>query len=241
MGRLICSGVALLLATMPLAAQGTVRDAPALQWWEGAAALGGLVALSTLDQPIQRYTQSHRGTGGDALAGDLRHMGQVEVFATIPAGMAIVGLAVHRPALERGALRVASSLALAAAITTAGKVSLGRLRPSSERDADDFKPFSGHDSFPSGHTTMAFALATSLANEIRRPWATAGLLALAAGTGWSRVYENQHWLSDVAAGAMVGITAAQLVDGEWRMFHVRPPTVMVGVEGAVLGWRIPVP
>ena len=238
MGRLICSGVALLLTITRLAAQAPERDAPALRWWEGAAALGGLVALSTLDQPVQRYMQSHRGAAGARLAGDLRHMGQVEVFGTIPAGMAIVGFAAHRPGLEHGALRVASSLVLAAAVTTAGKIAVGRLRPSSERDADDFKPFSGHDSFPSGHTTMAFALATSLSNEIRRPWATAGLLTLAAGTGWSRLYDNQHWLSDVAAGAAVGITSAQLIDGKWRIFHVRPPTVLVGMEGPVLGWRV---
>lgn len=241
MGRRICSGVALLFAVTRLAAQDPSRDAHSVQWWEGAAALGGIAALSLLDQPAQRYTVKHRGADGDALAADLRHMGQVEVFGSIPAAMALTGLAAHRPALMRSSLRVASSLVLAASITTAAKVSLGRLRPSAERDADDFKLFSGHDSFPSGHTTMAFALAVSLANEIHRPWATAGLLTLAAGTGWSRIYVNQHWLSDVAAGAAVGTTAAQLIDGKWRIFHVRAPIVLVGEEGPGLGWRVSVP
>jgi len=235
------AALGVLVASTPTVAQSPPRDPPALQWWEGAVALGGILAISTLDQPVERWVQSHRSAGADALAGDLRHMGQVEVFGTVPVGMAVVGLAAHRPGLVHGSLRVASSLVLAAAISEAGKMSLGRLRPSAERDADDFKPFSGNDAFPSGHTTMAFALATSLANEIHRPWATAGLLTLAAGTGWSRLDANQHWLSDVVAGAAVGFTSAQLIDRKWRVFHVRPPTILLGARGPVLGWTVSLP
>ncbi len=239
MRRLMCSGVCALLAVTRLAAQDPQREAAALRWWEGAAALGGIAALGLLDQPVQRYIQTHRSAGADALAADVRHMGQVEVFGSVPAGMAIVGLAAHRPGLVRGSLRVAASLVLAGVTTTAGKLTVGRLRPSSEHDADDFKPFSGHDSFPSGHTTMAFALAASLSNEIRRPWATVGLFTVAAGTGWSRLNDNQHWLSDVVAGAVVGVTSAELVDGRWRIFHLRPPALLVTPSGAGLGWRFP--
>lgn len=239
MGRSTISGIGALLAITRLAAQAPLRDAAALHWWDGAAALGGIAALGLLDQPVQRYLQAHRSVGADALAADMRHMGQVEVFGSVPAGMAIVGLAAHRPGLVHGSLRVAASLALAGVTATAAKLTVGRLRPSSERDADDFKPFSGHDSFPSGHTTMAFALATSLANEIRRPWATVGLFTVAAGTGWSRLNDNRHWLSDVAAGAVIGVTSAELVDGRWRVFHLRPPALLATPRGAGLGWRFP--
>jgi membrane-associated phospholipid phosphatase len=237
MPRVMCSGICALFAITRLAAQAPQREPAALHWWEGAAALGGIAAVGLLDQPLQRYIQTHRSASADALAADVRHMGQVEVFGSIPAGMAIVGLAAHRPGLVRGSLRVAASLVLAGATTTAGKLTVGRLRPSSERDADDFKPFSGHDSFPSGHTTMAFALAASLANEIRRPWATVGLFTVAAGTGWSRLNDNQHWLSDVVAGAVVGVTSAELVDGRWRIFHLSPPTLLAEPSGVGIGWR----
>ena len=237
MRGLMCSGICALLAVTRLAAQNPQREAAALHWWEGAAVLGGIAALGLLDQPVQRYIQSHRSTSADALAADVRHMGQVEVFGSVPAGMAIVGFAAHRPGLVRGSLRVAASLALAGATATAGKLTLGRLRPSSERDADEFKPFSGHDSFPSGHTTMAFALAASLANEVRRPWATVGLFTVAAGTGWSRLNDNRHWLSDVVAGAVVGVTSAELVDGRWRIFHLNPPALLAEPSGLGIGWR----
>lgn len=55
---------------------------------------------------LERYIQTHRSAGVDALAADVRHMGQVEVFGSVPAGMAIVGLAAHRPGLVRGSFAV---------------------------------------------------------------------------------------------------------------------------------------
>ena len=76
---------------------------------------------------------------------------------------------------------------------------------------------------PSGHAAMSFALATSLADEIHRPWATVGLYGMATAVGWSRINDNRHWLSDVAAGALIGITSSKLVTGRWRIFGLHPP------------------
>jgi membrane-associated phospholipid phosphatase len=83
---------------------------------------------------------------------------------------------------------------------------------------------------------MAFALATSLADEIHRPWATVGLYTMATGVAWSRINDNRHWLSDVAAGALVGITSAKLASGRWRVFNLHPPSVLVAPSGMGLGW-----
>ena len=82
------------------------------------------------------------------------------------------------------------------------------------------------------------ALATALADDIHRPWATVGLYTLATGVGWSRVNDNRHWLSDVAGGALVGITSAKLVNGRWRIFGLRPPSVLLGPGHAGLAWRV---
>ena len=54
-------------------------------------------------------------------------------------------------------------------------------------------------------------------------WATVGLYGMATAVGWSRINDNRHWLSDVAAGALVGITSAKLVSGRWRIFGLKPP------------------
>ena len=59
-------------------------------------------------------------------------------------------------------------------------------------------------SLPSGHTAMVFAVATSLALLLPRPWAPA-LYGFAAVIGFSRVITNAHWLADILAGSLVGI------------------------------------
>jgi hypothetical protein len=68
------------------------------------------------------------------------------------------------------------------------------------------------NSFPSGHTTTAFANAEFLRQEYKdvSPWY--GILGYAAAvtTGSLRVYNNRHWVSDVVAGAGFGILSTKL-------------------------------
>ena len=59
-------------------------------------------------------------------------------------------------------------------------------------------------SFPSGHTSSAFATATSLAYAYGWPTALV-VYPMAAFVGASRLADNEHWFSDVVAGAVVGI------------------------------------
>lgn len=68
------------------------------------------------------------------------------------------------------------------------------------------------ESFPSGHSALAFAAATSFAvlalraapADSRTPWLVAGAYLLASGEGALRVASGEHFLSDVAAGAALG-------------------------------------
>ena len=90
---------------------------------------------------------------------------------------------------------------------------------------------------PSGHATIAFALATSLSDDIHRPWASVGLYGLATGVAWSRINDNRHWLTDVTAGALLGITSAKLVSGRWRIFGLHPPSVLASPGVVSIGWQ----
>lgn len=67
------------------------------------------------------------------------------------------------------------------------------------------------NSFPSGHTATAFAGAEILRREYWdvSPWIGVAGYAVAAGTGFLRMYNNRHWLTDVVAGAGFGILCAQ--------------------------------
>jgi membrane-associated phospholipid phosphatase len=237
------TSVALLLlagAPAPVTAQQAEARPHVLEWWEGAAVLGGIALVSTLDETVQHATQAARSPFRDDLAAAVRHMGQPEVFVSVPVALLVTGVVTHRPGLERAAGRVAASLVLAGGLTVTGKLAIGRLRPNQAGEPDDFKPFSGADAFPSGHTTMAFALATALSDELHRPWASVALFVAAAGTGWSRLNDNKHWLSDVAAGAAVGIASAQVIEGRWSVFHLRPPAVLMGPGRWAVAWSTPV-
>jgi membrane-associated phospholipid phosphatase len=70
----------------------------------------------------------------------------------------------------------------------------------------------GHASFPSGHSASAFALATLLSlfdgNKTRALW----YLLAAALVGYSRIYLGQHFLEDVFAGILVGVSSALLIN-----------------------------
>lgn len=70
---------------------------------------------------------------------------------------------------------------------------------------------SGLNSFPSGHTTTAFAAAEFLHQEYKNKsvWFSIAGYTIAATTGVLRMYNNKHWLSDVVAGAGIGILATK--------------------------------
>jgi membrane-associated phospholipid phosphatase len=208
-----------------------------IQWWHGAVALGAVSALMLLDHPVQRFATDNASTGSDDVAGVVRHYGQPEIYATVTVGLLATGFATGHGEIARSGARLGLSLALAGLATAAGKTVSGRPRPEQSLDADGYSPFSGQASFPSGHTAAAFAMATSLSDDIHRTWATVGLYGMATAVGWSRINDNRHWFSDVVAGALIGITSAKLASGRWRIFGLRPPSVITGPQGAGLGWH----
>jgi membrane-associated phospholipid phosphatase len=229
--------VAVPTLALPAPAAAQQQDATVLHWWHGAVAIGGLSALMLLDHPVQRFSQDNRGTGSANVASFVRHFGQPEVYGTMTAGLIVAGLATHHDRVARLGARMGVSLLLAGAANQGAKLAFGRPRPDQSLDADGYNPFSGQASMPSGHTAMAFAWATTLADEIHHPLATVGLYGLATTVGWSRINDNRHWLSDVAAGALVGFASAKLASGRWRIFNIRAPGLVATPSGMGLGWQ----
>ena len=71
---------------------------------------------------------------------------------------------------------------------------------------------SGFNSFPSGHTATAFAGAEFLWQEYKDVsiWYGISGYIVATGTGIFRIYNDKHWLTDVAAGAGIGILSTKI-------------------------------
>lgn len=174
--------------------------------------VGGLVLLAVmLDGSVQRQAQAMRGSGSNRVAdwgnaaGHLKYMGPV-----LATGWAL-GHISGRSNLSRAAVQATSSGLIAGGIVTVLKRGFGRYRPrdgSSER----FSPLSDHSAFPSGHTTLAVAIATSLAHSTDDKTIEALLYGGAAMTGFARINDNKHWFSDVVAGAALGYLVGRQVN-----------------------------
>lgn len=83
---------------------------------------------------------------------------------------------------------------------------------------DRTRPNGAKYSFPSGHTTAAFSTVPVIWSHLG--WETgAGFAVLATMTGLARMEENKHYLSDVVAGAAIGITVGRVVNARrgWRL------------------------
>ena len=209
----------------------------AIQWWEVAAVVGAVGLASLADRGVDIWIQDHRSSSSDDLAAAFRNGGQPAVVFGVGGGIALAGVISGHDGLRRSGERVLASTAVAGLTSAAIKISVGRLRPSDTDNPYIFKPFSGNDAFPSGHATLAFALATSLSDEIHNPWVSVILYTGAAGTAWSRLNDQRHWLSDVLMGSAIGITGAKVIGGRWRIFGLGPPKFLVDPSGARLVWR----
>ena len=99
------------------------------------------------------------------------------------------------------------ALAFTAATTEILKNTVGRHRPDSRSPT----------SFPSGHTSFAFAATTVLLREFESgddsSWNPLEIVAYvpAGYVAWERVRADRHWPSDVAAGAFIGVLVANWV------------------------------
>jgi len=113
------------------------------------------------------------------------------------------------------ALRAKAVLVLAAVLGTGIfviilKFIVGRWRPyTGEIGFSPFTAGSAHASWPSGHTTSAFAFAVAMG--LAFPALRWPLLALAALTGFSRMVLEKHYLGDVIMGATIGMIGAVLI------------------------------
>jgi membrane-associated phospholipid phosphatase len=205
---LACTVSAGTFAASPASAQERARSNAAL-WIGSAALLGGSVLL---DRTIEAGVQDGGGTRLEWLSDRLNYLGRPQ-YAAVALGATYVGAKLaHAPRTAEAAGHVAIALLASGVANGALKTSVGRERPAFTDDPHHFRPFNTKDrwqSFPSGHATVTFALAAAISEEAKRPWVTAATYGTATLVGWSRVYEDRHWASDVVGGALVGVAVSR--------------------------------
>jgi membrane-associated phospholipid phosphatase len=128
-------------------------------------------------------------------------------------------------------------VAVAVAVT-ALKFGFGRERPVCLCGSLEFEPFGAGQSLPSGHTAAAFAAATALAGHIDAKWARVALYGGATLVAWSRMNDDKHWLSDVVAGAALGLAAGRLARGRFGGRSRSRPTLARHDGWTSVGWAV---
>jgi membrane-associated phospholipid phosphatase len=200
--------------------------------WFALISTAGVATAYQLDRHVWQANsdttvgETHRVADAIAKLGDLRYLAPA-----LLAGFA-VGKATSQPGLASSSLRIGISTLGAGASAVMLKAATGRARPSdSPGDPSEFEPFHGDASFPSGHTTVAFAFASALTEETQSRWVPWVAYPAAAAVGWARIVQDQHWLSDVVAGAALGYWTGHQIDVrlQRRSQHALNATPLVDV------------
>lgn len=192
----------------------TVLGAP-LHWdargWErvGLVTLGvGAVALA--DRGVRdRELRDHSKTADDVAR--IAEPFGAEDSVVVLGGFYLGGLLAHDARARDVGFDGAVASLSSAVITSVLKEVVGRKRPNQGTGVFDFRPFGGSASFPSGHTTQAFAVASAIATSYDSRWVAVGSYGVATLVGFARVHHQAHFASDVAAGAAIGTAVGRTV------------------------------
>ena len=158
------------------------------------------------------FLRQRIGTGIDRYKSDFwiffEKYGVIQYAEIAGAATYIVGFLSDQDNVRTLGRMMVQSLTYSGLTTMFIRMIAGRKRPPFTDNHLDFSGFETDNkfqSFPSGHVTVAFAFSTVLAEYFDTPWSRIGFYGLAGLASAERLINTQHWFSDVALGALVGI------------------------------------
>lgn len=136
------------------------------------------------------------------------------VSGGVAIGTLIYGLANDNEQAKHNAYETLISIGSAELVTELFKYTINRTRPADRYPNEVFVTSPSHKySFPSGHTSLAFATATTLSLQYHKWYITVPAYLWAGSVGYSRMYLGKHYPTDVLGGAAVGMGGAYA--GHW--------------------------
>lgn len=202
--------------------------------WASLAVLGTALVI---DRPLRDEMRRH--TGDNTLITQVERFGVQYAAATIGGFYVFGALAEDEKAMQVARDGFAASLIASGIVTPAIKLVAGRSRPRDERGIYHFKPFSNlNASFPSGHTTEAFVVASVVSEHYEQEWVGIGCYSIATLAGLARTYHHAHFASDVLAGAMIGTLVGRSVVRHNRDLRSTQLVLLPEVSGGLIGARL---
>jgi membrane-associated phospholipid phosphatase len=179
-----------------------------------AVVAGSFAAAYVFDEDIRNDLRGvHNGTLtsltdiGNVVGNPFVHIGAAAALYT-------AGVLADAPPVMRLSEEIGEALFLADGATFVLREAIGRARPETGSGNATFRPFqfkSDYDSLPSMHTASSFALAHVFASKTDSLAAKILCYSAASFVGFSRMYQNKHWASDVVLGAAIGELAGASV------------------------------
>ena len=178
--------------------------------------MDGKAKIERADAQVARKSAALGETGTVKALGTLSDLADQPQLYSICGATIVLGAVTRNVTLARTGVRMLAAEWLATQLKTVVKRRVDRLRPEAAKDADDNALTAGdsedHDrsSFPSGHTAGALAVARALRHEY--PASQKFALPAAALVAAVQVPRGKHYLSDLVAGAAIGLVAEGLVN-----------------------------
>jgi len=259
----------LLLGSLSAGAQTTAPAPPhAALFTRDDAYLGAFFIVSTfalqpLDKTVAGALQRPERQANKLFQNLSRDVRVIAVPGSVIIGGSLyaIGRLSHVDRMADLGLNGLEALAAGDIVATAIKWTAGRARPYAVSDTNprDYQLLRGlhkgrdYSSFPSGHALAAFAAAAAVTNETSRWWPGSqwyigpAMFGGAAAVAASRLYNNQHWLSDVILGAGIGTFAGNKVvrynhrtnpNNRFNRWFLAASIVPDGVTGHRLRWSV---
>lgn len=188
----------------------------AKQWIELGVVAGVGVIAYTQEEQIQSYFVGHQSSTASNFSKYV-----FEPFGrfspVIIGGLYLSGRFAKDNRLAGTSLTAGKAFLVSSAFAVIAKQLAHRHRPYQDEIPDHTNwdgPFSNieYTSFPSGHSTAAFSMATVYAMEYSSTiWVPVLAYTLATGTAVSRLYDNDHWASDIVIGSALGFVTGRFM------------------------------
>jgi len=190
-----------------------------ITWKKTACIVGITTGLYTIDQEIQDYVREHRGTSVGTITDYANQFGNGKITFPILGVLYLYGRLSKNKKTEVTSFLCIKSFLIAGGITQILKCTGHRHRPNS---GDPYNTWDGPGlyfsdlSFPSGHASVAWAVASVIAFEYKHVRYVSPIAYIVASlTSFARVYKDAHWASDAFFGSVLGYYSAKFTIREY--------------------------
>ncbi len=193
--------------------------------WKGraflnlSAVLGAGLLLYSVDQDIKQWVRDHRSSSSEDIFKAITHLGDGVVLIGLMTALYVSGEVSDNNSLRMTALLSLESWLTTGIIVRGLKSVVGRARPWTGESSHSFHSFSTKSrfaSFPSGHASSAFAVATVIADQSKKAYIDILAYSLATLVAISRVHIDKHWASDILVGSAIGYFVAKKISALGR-------------------------